>query len=128
METIHKLQTQFTQASNRYKTLKKETQDNVVQWFWASSWLLSLEPFYFEQHKFSKGRILKEEPENKKNKLLHKSFNFINEYDLSLAFYLNSIKSGLCSVKNSSFGAGRCPSVTVPKRKRIILGRSVRYE
>ena len=69
METIHKLQTQFTQASNRYKTLRKETQDNVVQWFWASSWLLSLEPFYFEQHKFSKGRILKEEPENKKNKL-----------------------------------------------------------
>ncbi len=62
------LQEQFLHATKNYKSLKKEIEAKVVKWFWASNEMFSLEPYYFEEHKFPKGRKLKEEPEKKENK------------------------------------------------------------
>ncbi len=68
METLKQLQQEFAEASQNYESIKKETEAKVIEWFWASDWLFSLEPYYFEENKFSKGRKLKEEPEEKENK------------------------------------------------------------
>ena len=60
----------YNKAQENYPTLKAQVEAQVVRWFWADGGvgLFSLEPFYFEQHRFPKSRILKETPENTEDK------------------------------------------------------------
>ena len=60
----------YNKAQENYPTLKAQVEAQVVRWFWAGGGvgLFSLEPFYFEQHRFPKSRILKETPENTEDK------------------------------------------------------------
>ena len=60
----------YEQAQADYPALKAQIEAQVVRWFWAAGGLglFSLEPFYFEQNRFSKSKILKEAPENAEDK------------------------------------------------------------
>ena len=60
----------YEQAQADYPKLKNQIEVQVVCWFWASGGvgLFSLEPFYFEQNRFSKSKILKDAPEDSDNK------------------------------------------------------------
>ena len=60
----------YEQAQADYPTLKTQIEAQVVRWFWASGGVgyFSLEPFYFEQNRFSKSKILKDAPEDADNK------------------------------------------------------------
>ena len=60
----------YDQAQADYPNLKAQIEAQVVRWFWAAGGvgLFSLEPFYFEQNRFSKSKILKEAPENAEDK------------------------------------------------------------
>ena len=60
----------YDQAQANYPALKAQIEAQVVRWFWASGGVgyFSLEPFYFEEHKFPKSKILKETPEDSDNK------------------------------------------------------------
>ena len=60
----------YDQAQADYPTLKTQIEAQVVRWFWAAGGvgLFSLEPFYFEQNRFSKSKILKDAPEDSDNK------------------------------------------------------------
>ena len=63
----------YDQAQADYPKLKTQIEAQVVRWFWASGGvgLFSLEPFYFEEHKFPKSKILKETPEKTDDKYLY---------------------------------------------------------
>ena len=63
----------YDQAQANYPKLKTQIEAQVVRWFWASGGvgLFSLEPFYFEEHKFPKSKILKETPEKTDDKYLY---------------------------------------------------------
>ena len=63
----------YEQAQADYPTLKTQIEAQVVRWFWAAGGvgLFSLEPFYFEEHKFPKSKILKETPEKTDDKYLY---------------------------------------------------------
>ena len=63
----------YEQAQADYPTLKTQIEAQVVRWFWASGGVgyFSLEPFYFEEHKFPKSKILKETPEKTDDKYLY---------------------------------------------------------
>ncbi|WP_315099811.1 hypothetical protein [Capnocytophaga sputigena] len=60
----------YDQAQANYPALKTQIEAQVVRWFWASGGVgyFSLEPFYFEQNRFSKSKILKDAPEDSDNK------------------------------------------------------------
>ena len=60
----------YDQAQANYPALKAQIEAQVVRWFWAAKGvgLFSLEPFYFEQNRFPKSKILKEAPENAEDK------------------------------------------------------------
>ena len=60
----------YEQAQADYPTLKTQIEAQVVRWFWAGGGvgLFSLEPFYFEQNRFPKSKILKDAPEDADNK------------------------------------------------------------
>lgn len=60
----------YDQAQANYPALKAQIEAQVVRWFWAAGGvgLFSLEPFYFEQNRFPKSKILKEAPEDSDNK------------------------------------------------------------
>ena len=60
----------YEQAQADYTSLKTQIEAQVVRWFWAAGGvgLFSLEPFYFEQNRFSKSKILKDAPEDSDNK------------------------------------------------------------
>ena len=60
----------YDQAQANYPKLKTQIEAQVVRWFWASGGvgLFSLEPFYFEQNRFPKSKILKDAPEDADNK------------------------------------------------------------
>ena len=60
----------YEQAQADYPTLKTQIEAQVVRWFWAAGGmgLFSLEPFYFEQNRFPKSKILKEAPKDTDNK------------------------------------------------------------
>ena len=60
----------YDQAQANYPALKAQIEAQVVRWFWATGGvgLFSLEPFYFEQNRFPKSKILKEAPENAEDK------------------------------------------------------------
>ena len=60
----------YDQAQANYPALKAQIEAQVVRWFWAAGGvgLFSLEPFYFEQNRFSKSKILKDAPEDSDNK------------------------------------------------------------
>ena len=60
----------YDQAQADYPALKAQIEAQVVRWFWAAGGvgLFSLEPFYFEQNRFSKSKILKDAPEDADNK------------------------------------------------------------
>ena len=60
----------YEQAQADYPKLKTQIEAQVVRWFWAAGGvgLFSLEPFYFEQNRFSKSKILKDAPEDSDNK------------------------------------------------------------
>lgn len=60
----------YEQAQADYPALKTQIEAQVVRWFWAAGGvgLFSLEPFYFEQNRFPKSRILKDAPEDSDNK------------------------------------------------------------
>ena len=60
----------YEQAQANYPALKAQIEAQVVRWFWAAKGvgLFSLEPFYFEQNRFPKSKILKETPENAEDK------------------------------------------------------------
>ena len=63
----------YDQAQANYTALKAQIEAQVVRWFWAAGGvgLFSLEPFYFEEHKFPKSKILKETPEKTDDKYLY---------------------------------------------------------
>ena len=60
----------YEQAQANYPKLKTQIEAQVVRWFWAAGGmgLFSLEPFYFEQNRFPKSKILKEAPKDTDNK------------------------------------------------------------
>ena len=60
----------YDQAQANYPALKAQIEAQVVCWFWAAGGmgLFSLEPFYFEQNRFPKSKILKEAPKDTDNK------------------------------------------------------------
>ena len=60
----------YEQAQANYPALKAQIEAQVVRWFWAAGGmgLFSLEPFYFEQNRFPKSKILKEAPKDTDNK------------------------------------------------------------
>ena len=60
----------YDQAQANYPKLKTQIEAQVVRWFWAAGGmgLFSLEPFYFEQNRFPKSKILKEAPKDTDNK------------------------------------------------------------
>ena len=60
----------YDQAQADYPKLKAQIEAQVVRWFWASGGVgyFSLDPFYFEQNRFSKSKILKDAPEDSDNK------------------------------------------------------------
>ncbi|MDO4879840.1 MAG: hypothetical protein Q3983_01030 [Capnocytophaga sp.] len=60
----------YDQAQADYPTLKTQIEAQVVRWFWAAGGmgLFSLEPFYFEQNRFPKSKILKDAPKDTDNK------------------------------------------------------------
>ena len=60
----------YEQAQADYPKLKTQIEAQVVRWFWAAGGmgLFSLEPFYFEQNRFPKSKILKEAPKDTDNK------------------------------------------------------------
>jgi len=60
----------YEQAQADYPKLKAQIEAQVVRWFWAAGGVgyFSLEPFYFEQNRFSKSKILKDAPEDSDNK------------------------------------------------------------
>ena len=60
----------YEQAQANFPALKAQIEAQVVRWFWAAGGLglFSLEPFYFEQNRFSKSKILKDAPEDSDNK------------------------------------------------------------
>ena len=60
----------YDQAQANYPNLKAQIEAQVVRWFWAAGGVgyFSLEPFYFEQNRFSKSKILKDAPEDSDNK------------------------------------------------------------
>ena len=60
----------YEQAQADYPALKTQIEAQVVRCFWAAGGvgLFSLEPFYFEQNRFPKSRILKDAPEDSDNK------------------------------------------------------------
>ena len=60
----------YDQAQANYTALKALIEAQVVRWFWAAGGvgLFSLEPFYFEQNRFPKSKILKDAPEDADNK------------------------------------------------------------
>ena len=66
-EQVRKL---YDQAQANYPALKAQIEAQVVRWFWAAGGmgLFSLEPFYFEQNRFPKSKILKEAPKDTDNK------------------------------------------------------------
>ena len=66
-EQVRKL---YDQAQANYPALKAQIEAQVVRWFWAGGGmgLFSLEPFYFEQNRFPKSKILNEAPKDTDNK------------------------------------------------------------
>lgn len=62
MEFIKEIELRFKKAQENYPSLKKEIESKVVRWFWASNSIFTLNPFWFEQNRYPKGKILKEEP------------------------------------------------------------------
>ena len=60
----------YDQAQANYPKLKAQIEAQVVHWFWAAGGVgyFSLEPFYFEQNRFPKSKILKNAPENAEDK------------------------------------------------------------
>ena len=60
----------YEQAQADYPKLKAQIEAQVVRWFWAAGGVgyFSLEPFYFEQNRFPKSKILKDAPEDSDNK------------------------------------------------------------
>lgn len=67
MTNIEQLQEKFCEAQKNYKSIKKDTEQQVVKWFWATDSIFSLEPFYFEENHFPKGKLHKDEPLKKEN-------------------------------------------------------------
>ena len=60
----------YDQAQANYPALKAQIEAQVVRWFWAAGGVgyFFLEPFYFEQNRFPKSKILKEAPKDTDNK------------------------------------------------------------
>ena len=60
----------YKQAQADYPNLKAQIEAQVVRWFWAAGGVgyFSLEPFYFEQNRFPKSKILEDAPENAEDK------------------------------------------------------------
>ena len=60
----------YDQAQADYPNLKAQIEAQVVRWFWAAGGVryFSLEPFYFEQNRFPKSKIVKEAPKDTDNK------------------------------------------------------------
>lgn len=62
MNPIETLQARFAQAQGDYPRLKAEIESRVVCWFWASDTVHVIEPFWFEHHRYPRGRRLKAKP------------------------------------------------------------------
>lgn len=92
------IKTLFQEGKKSYLTLKTEITAQVVRWFWATNNLFELEPFYFEQNRYPKGKILKETPENPEGKVrygIDKDENIIveeryNKFGAYETFYFRS--------------------------------------
>jgi len=78
MTDILNLRIQFSEIQSAYQSIKKETENKVESWFWAADTLHSLEPFYFQEHRYKIAKKLKEEPGDKSNKY-HYGLNHLNE-------------------------------------------------
>jgi hypothetical protein len=78
MRDLQQLQEQFLKTEKLYKEIKAATEANILTWFWATDSIFKLEPFYFEQHRFPKGKRLLKEPAKRANKY-HYGLNDVNE-------------------------------------------------
>lgn len=92
------IQSLFNNAKTNYQSIKANIENQVVHWFWATNSIFELEPFYLEQNRFPKGKILKEKPSNTTNKICYgvdnndniivkKSYNEIDCYE---TFYVRN--------------------------------------
>lgn len=61
----------FSEAKNEYNTLKINAENKIVRWFWATDEITNLAPFYFEENRYPKGKILKETPKDVTRKTLY---------------------------------------------------------
>ncbi|GIM48610.1 hypothetical protein [Capnocytophaga stomatis] len=79
MKHIEELNKLFKKAQNEYRTLKENIESQVVRWFWASNTMFRLDPFWFEQNRYSKGKILKEEPTKNRQYAIQYGVNATDE-------------------------------------------------
>lgn len=92
------IQSLFNNAKTNYQPIKANIENQVAQWFWATNSIFELEPFYLEQNRFPKGKILKEKPSNTTNKICYGIDNHnniiikqsYNEIDCYETFYVRS--------------------------------------
>ena len=69
--SFQEIEARFRQVEHEYDSLKETCEAQVIQWRWATSWMLSIEPYWFERNHFSRGRWLKAEPADKWTRSIH---------------------------------------------------------
>lgn len=94
MKHIEELKQLFNKAQNDYQTLKSNIESQVVRWFWASNTMFRLNPFWFEENRYSKGKILKEEPTKNRQYAVQYGVNAANEI---------IVARGMTSFKDNSY-------------------------
>jgi hypothetical protein len=65
---IEFLQEKFMNSRGRYSEIKKESEQKVVRWEWYTDDFYSIQPYFFEQNLWKKGKKLKNEPSSKTDK------------------------------------------------------------
>jgi hypothetical protein len=60
------LLSKLKRAKNEYSKRKKSAEANVLRWQWRTSGDQNLQPFYFERHRFSRGKRLPAKPKTMK--------------------------------------------------------------
>lgn len=65
---VSEVEAGFLQLCDRYRSLKRTCEEQVVTWRWASNDLYDPRPLYFEMHGHKKGRLLKQVPKTPDHK------------------------------------------------------------
>ncbi len=69
VKTLLELQEELNEFTDiQFKNLKTKTEEQVVEWFWATFSLFDLDPFYFEFSKIKPGKKLTNVPKSILNK------------------------------------------------------------